>query len=431
MYDNDWSNVYLVANVLLWVTTFIIYQYKKRYFGVGSGILLLYTCISIAAIHLYNSKEYSHMFESLSMFPFIYLFGMILLVSSPILVMKEKNLHRIEPPSLYFFNTVCIVIILFVFIGLPKTISVVHENLALIIWDEGAGREFYGESASEYISKAKSEMNVLSIFCNICCSCSFIFFCYYLTWQDKNKLILIGLCIGALSSPLFSISSGGRLSTASFLVNAVFMLIFIRNILPIRLKWRIIRTFSMLFLLLLIPFFAITLSRSKGDMEKTALSIERYGAEGVLRFNNYGLDAGGIRNGDYTVVAFKKMLGLNPAMYYKGRLEKYAHLKLDESMFYTFVGDFTLDYGPVLAVLIFIITAFFFRKCLRQRGGSITFHQLLMFYLLMTGCLGYFQFPLGREFGNLQMISHLMLALIFKLEYDFRKRKTMRKKNVL
>ena len=57
MTNNEWSNICLIVNALIWVFTFVIYQYKTRYFGVGSGILLLYTIISILAIDLYHSED--------------------------------------------------------------------------------------------------------------------------------------------------------------------------------------------------------------------------------------------------------------------------------------------------------------------------------------------------------------------------------------
>lgn len=423
MYDYDWSNFCLFANATIWTITFLLYQYKRRYFGVGSGILLLYNCISIGAFHLYNSEEYSYLFDKLTLFPFIYLFSMICLVSSPITTLKEKNIRKIEAPNELLFNIVCIGIIFFVFISLPNTLSTIRENFLLIIFDESSGAELYREGFEKLASQTKSEMNILGILSNISANVSLVFLGYYLTRKSRNGFILIGLLIASLSIPLYYLSSGARAPAAKFILNTMFTLLFIRNMLPLQLKRKIIRNFSILVFLLLIPFVAISLSRKGGDIEKVFIWFELYIAQGPLQFNSYGLDAGGIRYGDYTAVAFKYIAGLSPAMYYSGRLSRYSHMKLDESDFYTFVGDFTLDYGPVWAVLIFIATALFFKKCLQIQGDSITFHQFLMFYLLMTGCLGYFQFPLGRESGNLNMMALLSLAFVFKLSHDYLKHK--------
>lgn len=422
MSEHDWSNFYLIINVFLWVTTFCIYQYKTRYFGVGSALLLLYTGISISAIHIFNSDEYSYLYNELTLFPFVYLFGMIVLVSSPILSLKESQLKEIEPPSKLLLNTVCVCIIILVLVSLPNTILTIRENILLIILDEGAGKELYSSSAEALTGKAKSEMNIISILSNVCSNISLAFLCYYLTIEHKNKFILVGLIISVILQPLYSLANGVRATAAIFIFNTLFMLIFIRNMIPLSLKKKMMRSMFAIILLFLIPFISISLSRKGGDIEKAFLGIELYLSQGPLLFNNYGLDAGGIRYGDYTAVAFKYILGMDPAMYYSGRLNRYSHMKLDESQFYTFVGDFTLDYGPIWAVLIFIITAYFFKITLRQKEGRLTFHQFLLLYLLLTGCLGFYQFPLGREGGNLCMTAILLLVLTFKLAYDLRRR---------
>lgn len=422
MNENDWSNFYLIVNAILWISTFCIYQYKTRYFGVGSALLLLYTGISISAIHIFNSEEYSYLYNELTLFPFIYLFVMIVLVSSPILTLKESQLKEIEPPSKLLLNTVCVCIIILVFVSLPNTISTIRENILLIILDDSAGRELYSNNAALLTGKAKSEMNIIAILSNVCSNISLVFLSYYLTIENKNKFILIGLIISVILQPLYSLANGVRATAAVFIINTLFMLIFIRNMIPPSLKKKMIKSIIIIILLFLVPFISISLSRKGGDIEKATLGAELYLSQGPLLFNNYGLDAGGIRYGDYTAVVFKYILGMDPAMYYRGRLNKYSHMKLDESQFYTFVGDFTLDYGPIWTVLIFIITAYFFKKALRLRNGKLTFHQFLLLYLLLTGCLGYYQFPLGREAGNLCMIAILLLVLAFKLSHDFRRR---------
>lgn len=421
MSSAEWSNVCLIINALLWITIFALYQYKTRYFGVGSGILLLYTGISIAAIHLYNS-DYSYLYDEIHFYSLIYLLLMILIAIYPILSLKESKIIHIHPPSKLLFNVTCICIIMFALMGLPRVINLLKENMIILLLDNDGGMELYGDQVNDYTSKSTSQMDLMSIMSNICGSISVVFLMYYLTIKKRNKIILIGLILTSLIAPLGGIVSGGRATLAMYMFNIFFMLIFVRNIFSKTFKKKIFRFFLGALILLLIPFVSVTISRSSGDLERALLSIERYAAEGPIRFSNYGLNAGGTREGDYTAVAFKKILCMNPAMYYSGRLNKYSHMKLNESVFYTFVGDFTLDYGPFWTVLIFITTSIFFKKCLKVKNNSITFHQLLMFYLLMVGCLGYFQWPLGRESGNLQLIALLFLSIVFKLDYDYKSR---------
>lgn len=420
MSESDWSNLYLIINVLLWVFTFVIYQYKTRYFGVGSAILMFYMCISIVDIHLYNNQLYPYQFKELSLFPFIYLYFMIIVISMPILIINERKIKFINSSS-SLFNIVCVMIVLFSLVGLPKILPTIRENLLYIILDSDVGLELYQGASFDYTSKTKSGLDIFSILTGTCGKISIVFLFYYLTLEKKSKFILIGLIISSISGPIYSISSGSRAEMAQLILNSIIMFIFIRNMLPVRLKKKIIMAFFVFMISLIIPFLAITLSRKEGDLEKAIVGVESYIAQGPLHFNNYGLDAGGIRYGDYTIVAFKYMLGLDPAMYFWGRVNRYSHMKLNESLFYTFVGDFTLDYGPELTILIFIILSFLFVRYLSIKGDSISFNQFLIFYLLATSCLGYFQFPYGRESGNVNLMVILLLSIVFGINRNLKR----------
>ena len=423
MSSAEWSNVCLIINALLWITTFALYQYKTRYFGVGSGILLLYTAISIMAIHTYSSDDYSYLFGPIKFFPFLYLLLMILLACYPILSMNESDIKYIQAPSKRLFNVVCWLVIIGALGGFPEAMSKIKDNLLMLVIDDTYGENLYHETLNESTLKTSSSMNIVSIMSGICCNISPILLAFYTTQSQKKRVILIGLCLATLLLPVSQLASGSRNSIAICIINVFFLFIFIRNIIPVKLRRQLIKWGCLIAFILMIPFVSLSISRKGGNLGQTIESMVLYGTEGVLLFNNYGLDPGGTRNGDYTAVAFKKIVGLNPAMYYTGRITKYSHMKINESQFYTFVGDFTLDYGPILAILIFIATAVCFKRALIVRNKTITLHQLMMFYLLMVGCLGYFQWPLGREGGNLQLIAILLLVIIFKIDHDLQKHK--------
>ena len=247
MTNNEWSNICLIVNALIWVFTFVIYQYKTRYFGVGSGILLLYTIISILAIDLYYSED-AVMFNDLYLFPFIYLFSMILLASSPILTMGEKHIKQIESPNMRLFNIVCIGLIVFSFVGLPETITAIRENLIFILLDSDSGKDLYNEWAGTNTSKSNSAFNIISILSNASTFTSLPFFIFY-TIQNttkKHKFISIGLAISALISPLYAILSGSRFSLAIFIFNMIFSLIFVRNLLSKKSRKKLIKGITVL-----------------------------------------------------------------------------------------------------------------------------------------------------------------------------------------
>lgn len=421
MSDIEWSYSCLIINALLWILTFIIVQCKTRYFGVGNAVIALYALISVLAIDLYNHSVY--LFGNLQLLPFLYIFVMIMLVCNPLISLQRSYIERITPPNQRLFNIVCILIIVFSFVSLPRTITLIKENLFRLIIDNTVGAELYENSSMAQVNKSASQFNIVAILGGVCGNIAIVFFMYYLTIVHKNKLILWGLGISSLVGPIASLANGGRFMIGVFIFNSTFLFIFIRRFVHQALRKRITKFFVTFGTILLIPFIALTLSRNKGDSDMAIQMAESYLSQGVLNFNNYGLDPGGTRQGDYTAVVFKYVAQMKPAMYYNGRINKYWHMKLNESKFYTFVGDFTLDYGPIISFVMFVILSFLSNLIIKPSHGEISFSQYLIIYLIIVTCIGYFQFTLGREEGNLNLIALLILALVFKLKKDIDKRK--------
>lgn len=421
--DNTWNNVLLVFNALLWSITFLLYQRKKKRFGVGSGILLLYTCVSVIGIHVYNSPYASRMFNDLTIFPFIYLYVMINIVLFPIMYIESKKVIKIKHPTSLLFNVVVIIIIILSLYDIVDVFYNLSSGVILLFVDESYGREAYQNILDKTQYSSDSSIDVLGVMSNVAKGISPPFMLYYLVLEKKNKCLFIGLVISSLVMPLYAISVGSRWILAIFLFNMLFGYLFINKFMSNKNKNRM-RVFALSFgILLLVPFYLVTYSRSLGDFKKSMFSIERYISEGFIRFNNYGLDAGGCRNGDYTTVLFKEFLTLKPAKTYIDRVDRYSKMKINESVFYTYVGDFTLDYGPIFAFVIFLFTSFVYLIVFQVKNNCMSFCQYLMFYLLMVGCLGYYQFPLGRIDGNLQLIALLILSIIFKIDDFFYGRK--------
>ena len=75
-------------------------------------------------------------------------------------------------------------------------------------------------------------------------------------------------------------------------------------------------------------------------------------------------------------------------MNYVERREIYSKLKINDEVFSTFVGDFTIDFGPFFAVIIFIVFNFFVIYSFQRNktnNNKIKLHQLLLLYF--TVCI--------------------------------------------
>ena len=108
-----------------------------------------------------------------------------------------------------------------------------------------------------------------------------------------------------------------------------------------------------------LPIVAILVSRFDNLVGSIGGFSRWYVGQGSLYFNNFALDAGGTRNGDRTFNLVKRIIDSDTPKNYVERREKYHNLNVDDDIFTTFVGDFVIDFGPYLAVVMFFLCSIF------------------------------------------------------------------------
>lgn len=244
---------------------------------------------------------------------------------------------------------------------------------------------------------------------------SILIFYYYLTQVRLKKWVLIGLSITMLYNMLRPISLGLRTDTVMTIFAILAGFILMRKWIPQRRRKILViigASFGGLIVSLLMILSISRFSNSAGGVSGTNLD---YIAQSSLNFNNYGLDAGGIRYGDRTCRIFKKYLGFENVP--SGIIERrrmYSKMKMNDGVFYTFVGDFTLDFGPIITVFIFIIYSLWFTHMSRIKNGVISFSKMLVVYLAilipLQGGMYLFTFSDG---GNYTLMAFLFTAILF------------------
>lgn len=92
-------------------------------------------------------------------------------------------------------------------------------------------------------------------------------------------------------------------------------------------------------------------------------------------------------------------------------------MTLDDYVFYSFVGDFTLDYGPFWAFVIFIIAAIVLRYKTKVYGNSVEPHKLLLIFIIVNCCLqgSMTLFPYADIAGNLKLIMFFIFYEYMKI----------------
>lgn len=416
------SNIYLVLYITAWIVTIVVYQKRKQHLDAGSLILFSYLFYSIVSLLLYNNPFSIYTFNPIRIFPFIYLYLMLILAASPILKYDDNKINEIQKPNTVLLNTVCIFFIVASLAHLPTIISDFSNSLIKILINSSGGDDLYQEGMLYTYKMGYGNItNLAAIFSNAMSSIGILLFFYYLTLNKPNKLILIGLFLSCLVSIFTSISRGQRGGIVETLFVMIITYFALRKFIPTKVN-KIIKIIGIfLIIAIAVPLIALTNSRFGYKEGSSKASLYFYVGQENLYFNNYGLDDGGIRYGDRTFPLFKRMLGFDnvPHNFWERR-QKYPKLKINDEVFITFVGDFTLDFGPFVAPLIFILFTLFILNKTRIRNGRILFHQLILVQFVMNVCMlgGMKLYSFSDVSGNLSLIVYFVAFICFRLDYD-------------
>lgn len=413
-----------IVYAIIWIIFFLCLckNFKKNITSIF--ITIFYVIYSILAIFLYNNNDFGIGYNSLTLFPYLYLFVMIYLSMTPIISYDHSNIKGLIRPSSPLIDTFTYTFIILALISLPSTISELRTGIVLLIVDSSGGADLYKDAHGGGLESkgiAAIPKYLFSIFSYI----SIIIFFYYLTLPKPKKFVLIGLIITMVYNLLRPLSLGLRTDTVMAIFAFMAAYIIMYKWIPKRRNKILLTLASIVGGIVISLMLILSISRfgdRAGGVGGTNLD---YIAQASLNFNNYGLDAGGIRYGDRTCRVFKEMVGFSDVP--NGiieRRQKYHSMKMNDSIFYTFVGDFTLDFGPIVTVILFILYALILiqlTKC--KRNGVISFSKLILVYLAvlipLQGGMYLFTFSDG---GNYSLLAFAFTSIVFKLKKNYKKK---------
>ena len=91
-------------------------------------------------------------------------------------------------------------------------------------------------------------------------------------------------------------------------------------------------------------------------------------------------------------------------------------MKLSDRNFCTFIGDFVLDFGPLVTALIVTFFTILFVFLSKPRGGVLHLEQLLLIQLVADICMhgGMYLFYYSFS-GNYILLMYLLFAIVLKM----------------
>ena len=417
------GSIYILIYILLWIVVYRINRNRCKYFGASSLLILLNIIYAVSSFVLYNNSimSFKYQYQTMTLLPFVYLFVSQMIVMSPILRYKEVRIESFQTPStiiIKFFSYLFVFSTIFL---LPYIISNMWHGLTLIALEE-QGADIYAATHDNLERDYDLLERITSIIVNNLGDIGILFFFYILSQSKKenNKFLIWGYVFSISVILLLPLSKGLRTDVTMKILTLLIAYVTMRKFLPQEIKSYAKKGGVILFGAIAFIFLALSISRF-GDREGGGqLYFLSYVGQANIHFNEYGLDANGIRYGDRTANTFKKILGFEnvPKDIHDTRA-RYSNMKIGDEVFSTYVGDFTLDYGPVIAFVIFCIFAALVNNAVNYRRKTILFHDLLLLYFVMCITVqgGFYLFDYSFK-SNYTILTFIIMYIIFRMDYN-------------
>lgn len=420
----DFSNIYLIVYIILWAITLLVHLKKRKTFDAGACIMFTLLLYSISSYFLYNLDRAGYNFLPMKILPFLYLYIVNMIVLKPILNFNVTKITSIERPSKFIFNGLLWLFIISSMIRLVIELPNLTEGIQRILIDSAAGQDIYNEMRDTYDSKGDGVItSVFAIISNILADTGILLMFYYLTLPNRKKIVTILLFLAFFSTVLSFIAESQRGPVMTRALTLLIGYFALKKFIDKKTE-RVIRSVLIgIGVLLTIPMAIITISRFSYRDGGVAGSLIEYSGQANLLFNNYAFDNNGLRYGDRTIPLFKRMLGFeNVPKNFVERRMKYPFLKINDEYFIGFIGDFCLDFGPIIAFLIFVFLSIFIGSRTKIRNGTIKFHQLYLLFFLMCICMqGSMKLFAYADMGNLVIIGSAFIYWAFKYSNNLKK----------
>lgn len=410
--------VYIVA----WLAVFG-FQFKRnrKSLGPANMIFLFYAIFSGISLALLCSYYFSANGSGLKIFPLVYLFVLLLVGAAPVIKFENAKVRTITRPNEKLFT-----IFLWFFIGvslirIPAIFSSLSDGLVTLLISDQGGSDLYLETRSNAVASDNHVSNLIAIFYNFFSDFGIFLFYYYLTRKKRKKILSIFLLFALLVRLVAPLASGQRTDTVLSLLTIIISYFIFRPFMETGVRRKIRNALIIMGIIVALPFMALTLSRF-GDSSNGVLGgMMDYAGQSTLNFQQC-LESNMTRHGDRTCAEFKRLLGFQDVpVDIDSRRLKYANLPIDDYYFYTYVGDFVLDFGPLATVFILCFFAALFCSMIKVRSHKISFHNLLIVYFVCSICVpGYlYLFPYSHM-ANFQIITIFLVYFTFRF-FEHRK----------
>lgn len=393
----------------------VVYAYRKKCSLVFKALSSLWALCSFIGIFYYHSTAYKVGLNSLSLFPFLFLFVCWLICVSPFNVVEKKQINFEQ-----LFKEIPFIKSILLFISI-SAYPVFIELCYILISSIFNGRIFLmAENYDDLANGYSDRLFALSKVSEFCFHIGLYFqvispllLLLYINVKKKNIFIIGGLIASSLIVPLYSICSGSRTGLVFFALYLTILYLFLYNKINEAINVKLRKVFIIGGSFFVSILIMLTAGRfvlgSNYDSDDIGGSLYVYTSESLYNFNTMASQTSKNTYGLYSFTPIEQRLGISPISNISKRRD-YLRSRMDISAiwFYTFVGDFCIDFGYLGSFIIIILLSLIFRQLIK---GKITLFKLsLIAVYLYIVSNGIFYFPF--QSGDSALVGCLVIALI-------------------
>lgn len=415
--DNMLEYLYPTFVYFLSFVTLFLWLYVKKYSLVPLYIVGIWCVSSFFAILF--QLAYDVKYEKLSILPYVFLFICFCISLFPIVKCQKRMENTIPCMTFSLFDKIIWVFVLLSLIPF-------YENMRYVISSYGAidtsgladmyNDKMYGDGIKvTWLSSLGMIGNSLDgIFIQLLVFIPF----YFLTREKINKYLLLFSFLPVLNHVLFQLASSGRGFATQFLLDAVFLILLFRKQIPStrlkKLKLVSLVVIPCFFLLLSILTLARGNSSNKGV--ETSITVGYYVAKSHLDFNESLWTIRKHTEGDNSFGFVKNLIGLDVPVD-KNSYWNYSKTGIIPSLFYTYIGDWYMDFGAIITIILFIIWSFVSLKIFTRVKTSATLLPFFMYFVFCEILINGWSMNIFKTSGSFRnlLFSIFLLIIIQKL----------------
>lgn len=254
----------------------------------------------------------------------------------------------------------------------------------------------FGENYGEQVEILHGVIGTLNRYANYLRTFYVVLFFYFISQFRSNRVLCLGLLFGILNPTISNLNIGSRFIFVSDFLALMAMFLLFKETLSNIIRKVIVRFSIIISIVFAIVFLSISVVKLRYSTNENAVqtSLALYGGESFLNFSTNMWNYCSETNGDNAFFIFKYILGTYPGEHRDSdALTAKSHILA--KVFYTYIGDFYMDFGlegAFFIVLIISILIVFFVKRANSSNSLYYYCWLYIFIRILVSGFTYYPY---------------------------------------